>query len=427
MKRHRYQTSGETEKAFIKRYGQKVWDAQNQNSKHQDGGVHRYKNGGYVPQFQTGGEKEPEVIFDPEEFKRREQAYTDSLTLHNYANEFFNNGIYNVNIDREAELYEKYDVLARVDRLKKLNKENPTLAKRHVYPEGAVRGFYYKKPTTEVILGRKAKATGNYNNPDVRSEYDLIKSWGGLPEKSKRGSTAKTTQGVQGMPYQKGGYVPQFQTRGTAEGRARDRFKSYLMEQEAGRDYISRKRSDTPKPGGGYYKQYEGDRYYPYKMPSEEHYTVGYGHYGPDAKGYTEGIDEEQARNFLEKDMDNAVRLAGIYVDENKKSPYSSNPNKSFKDLDSHTKYMLADYPYNLGKLSKFPKFTEAVLTGDTTTAREQYLRYDKNNRPIVKRNEAFSETFLEPWVERQRNSNQVKLPYKPYPLRVPPRGAGGT
>ena len=249
------------------------------------------------------------------------------------------------------------------------------------------------------------------------NKKNILKALPSVAAVTGTGAALRSARGSEEEVYKNGGMV-KYQTKGTVESRARDRFRSYLMEQEAGRDYISRKRSDTRKPGGGYYKQYEGGRYYPYKMPSEKYYTVGYGHYGPDAQKYTKGVNEAQALEFLEKDMDNAVRLAGIYVDQNTKSPYSSDPNKSFADLDPHTKYMLADYPYNLGKLSKFPKFTEAVLTGDTTAARQQYKRYDKQDRPIVKRNEAFSETFLEPWIERQRNTNQVALPYTPYPLR---------
>ena len=40
-----------TEEAFIKRYGQKVWDAQNQNSE--------YQNGGLIPSYKDGGETDP--------------------------------------------------------------------------------------------------------------------------------------------------------------------------------------------------------------------------------------------------------------------------------------------------------------------------------------------------------------------------------
>lgn len=64
--------------------------------------------------YQTGGPVKPKVIFDPEEFKRREQLYNDSLGLYN-ANPFSQltpesqPSYRNVPIDFNIEQVKKYD------------------------------------------------------------------------------------------------------------------------------------------------------------------------------------------------------------------------------------------------------------------------------------------------------------------------------
>lgn len=63
----------------------------------------------------------------------------------------------------------------------------------------------------------------------------------------------------------------------------------------------------------------------------------------------------------------------------------------SWAKLDSDQQAMLFDYQYNPG-LSKFPKFSKAVMDADWKTVLEEYER-----KGVGKRNDRFKERFLDP------------------------------
>ena len=174
-----------------------------------------------------------------------------------------------------------------------------------------------------------------------------------------------------------------------------NRFKSYLYSVEASEDVMKNKQSTTKKPDGSYYKAFEGGMHYPY-LDVKGKLTIGIGHNISDSKiDYSGGITSEEADNLLQKDIDNSLRLSKVYYD----SEYGEG---EFDKIPSGEQFMLTDYTFNLGKLSKFPKFTDAIYLGDTEKALEEYKRYvkyDDGTKEELGRNKDYLNEYLIPWI----------------------------
>ena len=181
----------------------------------------------------------------------------------------------------------------------------------------------------------------------------------------------------------------------------RQRYRNFLMREEAGKEYMKTIDSAIKKPDGSYYKAFENGLYYPYIIEGEDEATIGYGRKKANVlKDYASGISEQQALNFMDEDIDNSLRLAKIYVEENENSPMYGDVG-SFGRLDSATQYMLADYPYNVGRLSKFKNFAKAVLTNDPVGAEKEYKRVkDKSTNVPLKRNVGFYNEYVKPFIQ---------------------------
>lgn len=71
---------------------------------------------------------------------------------------------------------------------------------------------------------------------------------------------------------------------------------------------------DVSKNGINLVKQFEGLELTAYKaLPTEQYWTIGYGHYGPDVR-QGEHITEQQAENFLYSDLRNSVNAVNTSV-----------------------------------------------------------------------------------------------------------------
>ena len=67
---------------------------------------------------------------------------------------------------------------------------------------------------------------------------------------------------------------------------------------------------------------------------------------------------------------------------------------------------MLADFTYNLGRLSKYPNFADAIMTNNFDKALEHYIRKDEKGGTELARNDAYLNTYLQPWI----NSEQERI-----------------
>jgi lysozyme len=114
-------------------------------------------------------------------------------------------------------------------------------------------------------------------------------------------------------------------------------------------------------------------------------WTIGYGHTGADVKP---GIKwpETKAEQQLKRDLQSAEDRVKAYITKNF-------PGKNINTIQLK---MLTDFAFNLGSLSKFPKFTTAVVNKDWKTAAQNYKRF-AGGKELTKRNNDFFTKFLKP------------------------------
>ena len=171
---------------------------------------------------------------------------------------------------------------------------------------------------------------------------------------------------------------------------------------------MKNKNSTIKKPDGSYYKAFENGIYYPY-LDIKNKLTIGIGHNISKSKiDYSGGITPEQADNLLQKDINNSLRKSKIFYDDK----YGDG---EFDKLPMSEQFMLSDYTFNLGRLSKFPNFTEAIRKKDTDYALEQYKRYAEYDDGTVEelgRNKDFLEAYLIPWINKTKFGNEKGIPY---------------
>ena len=180
-------------------------------------------------------------------------------------------------------------------------------------------------------------------------------------------------------------------------------FENWLQEQEASWDYIKNTPSSVLKPDGkSYYMMYEDNKFYPYYFKNsdgtvESEATIGFGMKGADVyETYKEGMSLEEAEDGRKKDIDNSLRKTKIFIDAN----YGKG---SYDKLDNREKFMLADFTYNLGRLSKYPKFADAIMTNNFDEALAQYIRKDQEGGTELARNDAYLNTYLQPWIDNEQ------------------------
>lgn len=118
---------------------------------------------------------------------------------------------------------------------------------------------------------------------------------------------------------------------------------------------IENKATNISQDGINLIKKYEGLKLHSYRLQGEEHYTIGYGHYGSDVKaGQT--ITEEQAERLLIADLQGTVE-------------YILN-NYSYLDLNQNELDALVSFTYNcgIGSLNK--------LTANKTRNKEEIAEH---------------------------------------------------
>tara|TARA_R100000231_G_scaffold37980_1_gene33290 strand:+ start:498 stop:6005 length:5508 start_codon:yes stop_codon:yes gene_type:complete len=178
---------------------------------------------------------------------------------------------------------------------------------------------------------------------------------------------------------------------------------NFIKDQEAGMEYMKAKNSAVMKPdGSGYYKRYEDGKFYPYYHQNadgsfESQATIGYGTKGINVYDmYKEGMSVPEANISLNESLNNAHRKTKIFVDANYGDGF-------YDKLSDQKKVMLADFTFNLGRLSFFPKFAEGILTDNTDLALAEYIRGEEKGGAELGRNKAYLETFLQPWVDQTK------------------------
>ena len=206
-----------------------------------------------------------------------------------------------------------------------------------------------------------------------------------------------------GSSYQEGG----------STDNTRNRFETFVQEQESSWDYIKNKNSAILKPDGKtYYKIFEGDKFYPYYHENtdgtfEKTATIGFGRKGEDVfDDYKKGINLETAEDWRSDDIDNSLRKTKLFINSN----YGDD---AYDKLTENEKFMLTDYTYNLGKLSKYPSFADAIVNKDVDKAMLEYIRNDKptseGGKPLA-RNKAYLDQWLQPWINKTNKNTEETI-----------------
>jgi hypothetical protein len=208
----------------------------------------------------------------------------------------------------------------------------------------------------------------------------------------------------------------------------RDKFIQFLKDNEGGADYIRNKNSaikkigeDNKWDGESYHKIYDeaSDMHYPHYVNDEKSATIGYGHHNKDVfKDYPDGISGTKADELLGIDADKALSDTEIWWN----SKYKSG---DWEKLDASTQYLLADIGYNVGHIREFPKFANAINTGDFEKAESNYKRYD--NKVELGRNKTYMEEYLKPWLDIEKEKVAVAPAFEDMPLPIGVHPIDGT
>ncbi len=136
-------------------------------------------------------------------------------------------------------------------------------------------------------------------------------------------------------------------------------------------------------------------RWLPHKSVEGGTETIGYGH------KLTE--EEKHTGRIYDKDMqygitDSAVEeILALDIQAHSESAKRYVGPKAWESLSQNQKSILTAYSYNVG-LSKFPKFTTAIIKGDWETAKKEYVVKSKGK--TLARNKLFYDKYLRPNID---------------------------
>jgi GH24 family phage-related lysozyme (muramidase) len=194
-------------------------------------------------------------------------------------------------------------------------------------------------------------------------------------------------------------------------------YTNYVKSVEASDAVMKKTPSIIPKPGGGFYKAFENGRYYPYKDVGGK-VTIGFGRTNSAVKGldiendYKNGITVKEANDFLRQDINSNMKS----LSEDFDGKFGEG---EFEKLSEIEKLMLVDFEYNLGNaVKKFPKFMDAIRTGNVKKAAAEYKRHSYKNKGKpneikreLGRNKVFYNSYLGDWIKRHGGEDKGYIP----------------
>ena len=109
-------------------------------------------------------------------------------------------------------------------------------------------------------------------------------------------------------------------------------------------------------------KEAEGLSLIPYQLPGEKHYTIGYGHYGPDVLEHKQTkITKKRAEDLLDKDVKVRVKEIDKLIPDFKKFPKDVQ-NAIFSE-------------YYRGSIRQSPNTVDFINAGEYDKAAEEFLK----------------------------------------------------
>ena len=319
---------------------------------------------------------------------------------------------YNTGLDRPWTELELESILNKPLGLQQnlMDRDYKGLNEALLIPNNFTKTYSFPENQLSPLKGRKMKfgpGVKKYGGQTPGLALDLSPT---IDEYKKGGETYSMSSG---KIYQDGG-----DTTPTYDEEMK-KLQKFIQEQEAGWDYIKSKDSDVLKEDGvTYYKMFEDGLFYPYYHKNkdgtvESEATIGFGSKGANVyNDWKGGMDLNTANGRLDDDITSSLRKTKIFID----SKYGDG---AYDKLSDNERFMLTDYTYNLGKLSKFPNYADAIVKGDTDKAILEYKRHESEGGPELGRNAAYLNNYLQPWIdnkkaeleeERLRNLEQMKL-----------------
>ncbi len=150
-------------------------------------------------------------------------------------------------------------------------------------------------------------------------------------------------------------------------------------------------------------KGIKGSKYYPYdavenNVKKKKTKDIGYGHKILPGEDFSKGLTKAEAITLMKKDYKLKNKSANNFVN----NLYGKD---TFRNLSPQKQIILTDYQYNVG-LEKFPKFLDAVITGDTNRMLNEYERFS-DKEPLKQRNE-FTKNWINTYLAENKNGGEV-------------------
>lgn len=134
-------------------------------------------------------------------------------------------------------------------------------------------------------------------------------------------------------------------------------------------------------------------KWYPINSAEGGRQTIAYGHKvknDQEEREFSKGITEQEAVKLLVKDLMVAKKEVHSYI---------RNKYKVTLQLSKRQEEMLVEYAFNLGSLSKFPRFTDAVLRNQWDLAKNLYKRSYRTasgeRKSLTRRNTLFFNRYF--------------------------------
>ena len=163
---------------------------------------------------------------------------------------------------------------------------------------------------------------------------------------------------------------------------------------------------------------FKNGKWYPHVSPEGGLPTIAYGHKLKPGEDYSQGITDREADKLLEHDLEIAKykvvqyhqKWVSDYIKRIKQA-YNTPGNKYYEfsnsltpenqifKLDEKQIEMLTEFVFNLGSLSKFPKFASAVFRHDWEEAKKEgkrsYSDSSGHRKELTSRNQSFYSKYL--------------------------------
>lgn len=153
----------------------------------------------------------------------------------------------------------------------------------------------------------------------------------------------------------------------------------------------------------------ENGKWHVYMVNKVPH--IGYGHKlkPGELNTFRSGLSDDEVNKLFMADMAKAKTKAA--------TDFKAMTGRELKELPPIAQMMFIDFVFNLGTIESYPKFVDAIASGNIAVAGNEYIRKMKKDGqlvPLEMRNEEFKSLLLDPWIVSMRSGFRP-IAGKPY------------